>query len=73
MILNCCLIIAINNFSPEILQSFNNIDCFVSTACPRIAIDDYIQYKKPILTPIELEIVIGKRKWEDYTFDQILG
>ncbi len=67
------LIIAMDNFSPVSLQGFGNIDCFVSTACPRIAIDDYLQYKTPIITPVELEIVFGKRKWEDYRFDQILG
>ena len=64
--------IALNQFSPEILQGFSNIDCYVSTACPRIAIDDYLQYKIPIITPIELEIVLEKRKWEDYIFDQII-
>ncbi|UCF13846.1 MAG: diphthamide biosynthesis enzyme Dph2 [Thermoplasmatales archaeon] len=67
------LIIALDNFSPISLQGFSNIDCFVSIACPRIAIDDYLQYKIPIITSIELEIVLGKRKWEDYRFDQILG
>lgn len=66
-------IIALNNFSPSYLQGFKDIDCFVSTACPRIAIDDYLQYKTPIITPVELEILIGIRKWEDYQFDQILN
>ena len=67
------LIITLDQFSPISLQGFGDIDCFVSTACPRIAIDDYLQYKIPILTPVELEIVLGKRKWEEYMFDQILG
>ena len=66
------LIITLDQFSPISLQGFGDIDCFVSTACPRIAIDDYLQYKIPILTPVELEIVLGKRKWEEYMFDQIL-
>ena len=60
------IIIALDNFSPMSLQGFRDIDCFVSTACPRIAIDDYLQYKTPIITPVELEIVLGKTKWEDY-------
>jgi len=66
------LIIALDQFSPVSLQGFGDIDCFISTACPRIAIDDYLQYKTPIITPIELEILLGRRKWEDYIFDQIL-
>jgi 2-(3-amino-3-carboxypropyl)histidine synthase len=64
------LIIAMDNITPNLLQGFSDIDCYISTACPRIAIDDYLLYKKPIITPIELEIVFNKRKWEDYTFDQ---
>jgi len=38
--------IAMDNFASLYLQSFRDIDCFVSTSCPRIAIDDYLQYKK---------------------------
>ena len=62
-----------NFFSASILESFKNIDCFVSLGCPRIAIDDYMQYKKPIITPIELEIILGVKKWIDYTFDEIIN
>jgi len=67
-----CLIIAMDNFLPVSLEGFGDIDCFVSTGCPRLAIDDYAQYKRPIITPIELEIVFNKRKWEDYIFDQFI-
>jgi 2-(3-amino-3-carboxypropyl)histidine synthase len=66
------LLIALDDFSSMSLQGFGDIDCYVSTACPRIAIDDYHQYKKPIITPVELEIVLGRREWEAYVFDQIL-
>ena len=65
-------IFALNHFNPSFLESFRNIDCFVSTACPRIAIDDYMQYKTPIITPIELDILLGLKKWGDYKFDEIL-
>jgi len=66
------LLITQNEFSPSSLQGFD-LDCYVSTACPRIAIDDYLQYKKPIITPLELEIVLGTREWETYAFDEIPG
>jgi len=65
-------IITVDNFSYSILEGFQDIDCFISTACPRIAIDDYLQYKKPIITHVELEILIGKRKWEEYQLDEII-
>jgi 2-(3-amino-3-carboxypropyl)histidine synthase len=63
--------ITLDDFSYEALQGFSDIECYVSTACPRIAIDDYNMYKKPIITPVELEIVLGRREWEQYEFDQI--
>jgi 2-(3-amino-3-carboxypropyl)histidine synthase len=63
----------INHFTPSFLESFRNIDCFISTACPRIAIDDYMQYKIPIITPIELDILLDFKRWEDYKFDEIFA
>ena len=63
---------AVNHFSASTLETFRKIDCFVSTACPRIAIDDYMQYEIPIITPVELDVVLGLKKWEDYSFDEIL-
>jgi 2-(3-amino-3-carboxypropyl)histidine synthase len=66
------VLITLSEFSPMSLQGFD-VDCYVSTACPRIAIDDYLQYKKPIITPVELEIVLGKREWETYVFDELLA
>jgi 2-(3-amino-3-carboxypropyl)histidine synthase len=65
-------IFALNYFTPSNIESYRNIDCFVSTACPRIAIDDYMQYKTPIITPVELDIVLGLKKWEDYKFDEMI-
>jgi 2-(3-amino-3-carboxypropyl)histidine synthase len=62
----------VDRITPDSLLGFRTIDCFVSTACPRIALDDYLLYKKPLLTPIEVEIVLGKRSWESYRFDQII-
>ena len=56
--------------SPDFLEGYR-VDAWVNTACPRIAIEDYLQYKKPILTPQEFEIVLGEREWSDYTFDEI--
>jgi diphthamide synthase subunit DPH2 len=31
-----------------------------------------MQYKTPILTPVELDILLGFKKWDDYQFDEIL-
>ena len=64
--------IVVDYFSPIFLEGFRHIDCFVSTACPRIAIDDYLQYKIPIITPVELKILLGKISWDMYEFDEII-
>lgn len=64
-------IILLDNVSPDLLLPYMDLDAFVVTACPRVAIDDANMYKKPLLTPKELEIVLGIRKWEDYKIDEI--
>jgi 2-(3-amino-3-carboxypropyl)histidine synthase len=56
--------------SPEFLEGYR-VDAWVNTACPRIAIEDVLQYKQPMLTPQEFEIVLGEREWSDYVFDEI--
>ncbi|MEW5760409.1 MAG: diphthamide biosynthesis enzyme Dph2 [Candidatus Thermoplasmatota archaeon] len=63
-------IIATDEVLPEELSYFD-VDAFVNTACPRIAIDDALRFKKPILTHIELEILLGIRDWKDWMIDEI--
>ena len=65
-------IIMLDHVNPEVLLPYFELDAFVVTACPRIAIDDSQMYKKPLLTPQELEIVLNKRDWEQYQLDEIL-
>jgi len=64
------VLILMDKFDPEKLR-YLGLDAYVSTACPRIAIDDVALFDKPLLTPQELEILLGVRKWENYTFDQM--
>lgn len=61
----------LNEISPFALENFPQIDCFVSTACPRIAIDDMNQYKKPIITFTELQIAFDILSYDSYRFDEI--
>ena len=65
-------IIMVDNVNPDVLLPYLELDAFVVSACPRIAIDDSQMYKKPLLTPQELEIVLNKREWENYQLDEIL-
>ena len=65
-------LILLDEINPPSLMPFMDLDAFVVTACPRIAIDDSKMYEKPLLTPQELEIVLGMRDWEDYQMDEII-
>lgn len=64
-------LLCLDEISPEALFSFRKLDVLVNTACPRVTIDDVARYKQPMLTPVELQIALGKRKFEDYEMDEI--
>jgi 2-(3-amino-3-carboxypropyl)histidine synthase len=55
--------------SPDALLSLG-FDCYVNTACPRLAYDDEIRFPVPVLAPPEFEILCGARAWEDFTIDE---
>ncbi len=56
---------------PNIPNNFSDIECLVSTACPRVAIDEASRFSIPVLTPIEIEILLGERGIENYQLDTI--
>ena len=64
------VIISIREITPDRLLSFK-VDAYVSTACPRVAIDDAARFSVPVLTPIEFDIVKGRRRWDELAFDEI--
>ncbi|MGI0132832.1 MAG: diphthamide biosynthesis enzyme Dph2 [Thermoplasmata archaeon] len=46
-----------------------DLDAYVNTACPRIALDDSSLYPKPVLTPPEFLMALGELPLEPYRFD----
>jgi len=50
-------ILVFNEIKPEKLEGLD-LDCYINTACPRIAIDNRTDFKKPILNPDEIESFI---------------
>ena len=46
------------------------LEVIVSTACPRIATDDAELFKVPVVSPSELLIILGERKFEDYKIEE---
>ncbi|MBN1389071.1 MAG: diphthamide biosynthesis enzyme Dph2 [Candidatus Thermoplasmatota archaeon] len=64
--------IVMDDLDPMKLHSLG-IDVAVITACPRIAYDDAPRYAAEnvvVITYDELMIVIGRKIWEEYTFDE---
>lgn len=64
--------VQLNEVRPEALLPYR-AEAAVSTACPRLAIDDGPHYPIPLITPWEMEMVLGLRSMDDYRFDQILA
>ncbi|WP_297466709.1 diphthamide biosynthesis enzyme Dph2 [Thermococcus sp.] len=63
-------LIAMDHISYPKLEGFP-FDAYVVVACPRVPMDDYENWRKPVLTPREVELLLGLG--EDYEFDEILG
>ncbi len=63
------VLVHLDRVEPEVLVNLG-VDAAVSTACPRIALDDQAMYSVPVLTPPEFEILLGVRKG-DYLLDEI--
>lgn len=50
---------------PGKLAMFEDVDCWVQVACPRLSIDWGYAFPRPLLTPYEALIVLGGREsWE---------
>ncbi len=49
---------------PQKLLDFQDIEVFVDTACPRLALDDPERFPKPIVTRDEIMVAMGTWTWE---------
>ena len=47
------------------LGNFSEAGAFISTACPRIAIDGVADLNRPILTVTEAQVMLGEKRWEE--------
>lgn len=63
-------LVFLDNIEPDRLVNLG-AEAAISTACPRVALDDAAKYRIPMLTPPEFEILLGTRVWENYIFDEI--
>jgi 2-(3-amino-3-carboxypropyl)histidine synthase len=63
-------LVYLDNIEPDRLLNLG-AEAAVSTACPRVALDDAAKYRIPILTPPEFEVLVEERSWEKYAFDEM--
>jgi 2-(3-amino-3-carboxypropyl)histidine synthase len=58
-------IISMAEIQPQELENFHTVDVFITTACPRLSIEDQPRFSKPILTVKELLVALGEMTWEE--------
>lgn len=61
-------ILVFDRLDPRDLEG-RDLEAYVNTACPRIALDDGELYSKPMLTPPEFLMALGELPLEPYRFD----
>ncbi|CAG9860787.1 unnamed protein product [Phyllotreta striolata] len=59
------IVILLSEIFPNKLELFNKIDAFVQIACPRLSIDWGRAFKRPVITPYEVSVVVGDAKWRE--------
>jgi 2-(3-amino-3-carboxypropyl)histidine synthase len=59
------VIIALDEVGTLNLGNFSEVDAFIITACPRVALDGVPDVAKPILTLLEAKLMLGEDRWED--------
>lgn len=62
--------IFMDHIFPDHLVNYRSFDAYVVVACPRIPIDDFSQFDKPVLSPGEVDAVLGS---DDLSMDEIEG
>jgi len=68
--LSARLLIA-DEITPEKISDFKEMEAFVYAACPRLPIDDVARFDRPILTPFEVKVLLGKAGFEPYQLDEV--
>ena len=59
------VVITMDELTPDKIMNFYDVQAFVELACPRIALDDFEKYPKPMITFREALVALGEKSWED--------
>ncbi|XP_055385829.1 2-(3-amino-3-carboxypropyl)histidine synthase subunit 1 [Condylostylus longicornis] len=63
------IVILLSEIFPSKLSLLKNIDAFVQIACPRLSIDWGNAFKKPLLNPYELSVMLNDVEWTPNSLD----
>jgi len=66
------ILITMNEVTPDKIMNFYYVDAFVELACPRIAIEDFAKYERPILTFKETLVALSEKSWNDFLKEGIV-
>jgi len=58
-------LLALKEITSEALMQFPTMEAFINTACPRLSLDRWEEVDKPLLTPDEALVALGKLQWEE--------
>ncbi|KAL6728596.1 hypothetical protein Aduo_010380 [Ancylostoma duodenale] len=71
--------ILLSEIFPDKLAKFEEVDCWVQVACPRLSIDWGVEFPKPLLSPFELAVALDEISFPsshypmDYYSNESLG
>ncbi|KAI8070995.1 putative diphthamide synthesis protein-domain-containing protein [Gongronella butleri] len=61
-----CVLVLLSEIFPSKLAQFEDVDAWIQIACPRLSIDWGYAFPKPLLSPYEAAIALGKSQmWSD--------
>eukprot|EP00470_Lotharella_oceanica_P016417 CAMPEP_0170182402 /NCGR_PEP_ID=MMETSP0040_2-20121228/27764_1 /TAXON_ID=641309 /ORGANISM="Lotharella oceanica, Strain CCMP622" /LENGTH=148 /DNA_ID=CAMNT_0010427795 /DNA_START=50 /DNA_END=493 /DNA_ORIENTATION=- len=58
------VVVLLSEIFPAKLELFTDVDAWVQVACPRLSIDWGHAFKKPLLSPYEAEVALGRVEWQ---------
>jgi 2-(3-amino-3-carboxypropyl)histidine synthase len=71
-------IVTMPEITPAVLKCFEGVEAWVQVACPRLSIDWGYSFNVPLLSPFELNVVLGSAAIPDdhypmdyYSFDSL--
>lgn len=59
------IVLTMNEITNDKMVNFYDVDAFIEFACPRVAVEDYSRFEKPIINYRETLVVTGKLSWEE--------